>query len=169
MPQFRNPQFTADGTVKAEINHPKYGWIWTTFAVGSADEADALAGTVAPYTPPAVTARMVDEERDRRIQVGTTFAVAGYGDIRVAGDSTTTRNLQGLVTAAQIRVGAGDVTTLTPYRDEDNIIHQLTPLQMIDLWSQAAAFVSALFQSAWTLKDDPAGIPSNFTDGVYWP
>ena len=111
----------------------------------------------------------VNAERDRRVLAGATFDVAGYGSIRIAGDGMTQTNLMALSQAAQLRIGQGDVTTITKYRDEDNIIHDLTPPQVIDLWSQGAAFVSAVFQSSWTLKDDEAGIPADYADDGRWP
>ena len=111
----------------------------------------------------------VNLERDRRVRIGSTFAVAGYGSIRIGGDDTTIRNLQGLAFAAQLRLAQGDNTTLTPFRDEDNVIHQLAPAQVIDLWSKGAAFVESVFAAAWTLKDRPEGIPSDFTNDIYWP
>lgn len=120
------------------------------------------------WVAPAPTGDDVNNERDRRVTAGSTFTVTGYGDIPVAGDETTARNLQGLAFAAQMRVAQGDVTTLTPYRDEANAIHQLTPPQMIELWSLGASFISAVYQASWVLKDG-ASIPVDFTSDGYWP
>ena len=126
------------------------------------------AEEIATANPPPTNAE-VSAERDRRIALGSTFNVMGYGPIRISGDDTTVRNLQGLAFAAQLRLAQGDDATTTAFRDDDNVIHLLLPSQVINLWSQGAAFVSAVFAAAWALKDNPAGIPADFINDEYWP
>lgn len=111
----------------------------------------------------------VNAERERRIQVGKTFAVTGGLNIRVAGDDQTKTNLANLALAAQVRIGQGDLVTQRAYRDEDNVIHDLTPLQMLELWSLAATYVSDIYEASWSLKDDPNGIPADYADDARWP
>jgi hypothetical protein len=111
----------------------------------------------------------VNAERDRRVVAGRSFDVAGYGPVVIAGDETTIRNLQGLAFAAQMRLAQGDTTTITPFRDETDVIHELVPAQVIDLWAKGSAYVSALFQAAWVLKDNPEGIPLDYTEDKHWP
>lgn len=178
--QWRNPKFTQFGTIDCEVEHQVYGWVPFT---ASPDDTEELGRSVfasalpvaAPYVPPPPpvpeppSTEDVNRERDRRVNLGSTFTVTGYGPVRIAGDDTTIRNLQGLAFAAQLRLGQGDTTTLTPFRDEDNVIHQLAPAHILDLWSQGAAYVSAVFAAAWALKDNPAGIPSDYTSDTYWP
>lgn len=127
-----------------------------------------IAESVRPEPPAPDPSDLVDRERDRRILEGREFNVVGYGPVVIAGDDTTIRNLQGLALAAQMQIAAGD-NTRHPWRDENNVIHQLLPEQLIDLWRQAVAYVSALFQAAWMLKDNPIGIPADYTDNKYWP
>lgn len=110
----------------------------------------------------------VNAERDRRILEGRTFTTSA-GHIAVAGDEITTRNLQALAVSAQMRVANGEEYTTTQYRDETDTIHDLTQPEVIELWSTAASFVEANFQAAWTIKDDPNGIPDDFTDDKHWP
>lgn len=56
--ELRNATFNADGTINVEVNHPVYGWLPFTAsqddveATGREIYAEALAGSVAPYTPP---------------------------------------------------------------------------------------------------------------------
>jgi hypothetical protein len=135
--------------------------------VGWTYDGNTYAPPVVPPEP--VTNEKLNEERDRRVLEGNTFEVNAYGPVTIAGDDTTIRNLQGLALAAQLRMSQGDLTTITNFRDETNVVHQLVPAQVIDLWSQGAAYVSALFQSAWALKDNPAGIPNDYQDDKYWP
>jgi hypothetical protein len=113
--------------------------------------------------------QLVNVERDRRVLEGSTFQITGYGTVRIRGDETTTRNLQGLAFGAQLRMAQGDLSSLTPFRDEDNVVHMLTPMQVIELWSKGAAFISACFQAAWDLKDGPEGIPEDYQEDRYWP
>lgn len=120
-----------------------------------------------PIQPPS--SEDVNRERNHRVNSGSTFNVIGYGPIRISGDDTTVRNLQGLAFGAQLRLAQGDDDTRTAFRDEDNVIHQLRPSQVINLWSQGAAFVSAVFAAAWAIKDNPAGIPADYMDDTYWP
>jgi hypothetical protein len=116
------------------------------------------------------TDRDVNIERERRLLAGKVFYVPGYGSgIRVKGDADTTRNLQALGFAAQLRLAQGDTTHITQYRDQDNILHDLVPGQVLALWSVASTYVSELYQSSWLLKDDSAGIPVDYQDDVYWP
>lgn len=152
--------------VEGNIPDHLSAWIPCTSSESIGDTWDGAV--FSPPPAPAPVGADVNAERDRRVTAGSTFTVTGYGDIPVAGDETTARNLQGLAFAAQMRVAQGDVTTLTPYRDEANAIHQLTPPQMIELWSLGAAFISAVYQASWTLKDG-ASIPADYTSDGYWP
>lgn len=128
----------------------------------------AREGTLISTAPP--TSADVNAERDRRILVGKDISVTGYANpIAVSGDDTTQTNLMALSLAAQARIGQGDTATLTPYRDESNAIHQLTPPQMFELWSLGATFVSLVYQSSWVLKDDANGIPADYKDDYHWP
>lgn len=112
----------------------------------------------------------VNAERDRRILAGTTITPAGHGaTVRLTGDAETLTNLDALALAATLRMQQGDTTHVTEYRDADNIIHTLTPAQVVDLWGQGTAFVEACYKSSWTLKDAPGGIPADYTDDEHWP
>lgn len=143
-----------DGLIQTE-EHVSPGWAY-----------DGQAFT--PPPPPSPTSSDVNAERDRRVTAGASFTPAGYGQaIPVAGDEQTKVNLLALATAAQARMAQGDMATLTPYRDESNAVHQLTPPQVFDLWSQGAAYVSAVYQASWALKD--GAIPADYTDDGYWP
>lgn len=120
--------------------------------------------------PGSATNEDVNAERDKRIMVGRDFTVSGYANtIAVSGDTTTQTNLMALGLAAQARMAQGDLTTPTPYRDENNVIHQLTPPQVFELWSVGAAFVSLVYQASWAIKDDAAGLPADIPGDSRWP
>lgn len=148
------PDFAA-GWPEADVPEAQIGAAW-----------DAETGFQPVVIPP--TAEAVNRERQRRVLAGATFAIPG-ASVRLTGDETTTTNLQALAFAAQLRLASGDSTTQTPFRDADNTIHQLVPAQVLQLWSAAAAWVSATFLASWTLKDNPTGIPPDYADDIHWP
>lgn len=142
------------------------------------------ATTVEPTpTTPALGTSDVNEERDRRVREGVTIqigedvpdpdnpdvflSVARY--VHVGGDDTTKFNLLGLMNAALLRIQQGDLTHVTRYRDEGNVIHELTPPEVIHLWSEAANYVERVFQASWLIKDDPDGLNPEFTTDPRWP
>lgn len=119
-----------------------------------------------PELPP--TASDVDAERDRRVLEGSTFDITDYGSVRILGDEVTIRNLQGLAFAAQVLIADGNPDSITEFRDADNIVHQLTQPQVIELHLKGAAFISACFKAGWTLKDGEE-IPADFAEDKHWP
>ena len=126
------------------------------------------AGMIVTAEMRAVAARRafeeaVNAERARRIVAG-----AVLGGVHVTGRDEDTRNLTNLALAAQLRMAGGDTTTLTTFRDGDNVDHDLTPPQMLALWQQSAAYVEALYAASWTIKAmDPP--PADVADDELWP
>ena len=53
---------------------------------------------------------------------------------------------------AQMRIAAGDTTTPTTFRDSDNVDHDLTPAQILTMWQESAAYVSAIYQASCDIK-----------------
>lgn len=104
----------------------------------------------------------VNIERQRRIEAGTII-----NGVYVTGRDEDARSLTNLALAAQLRIGMGDTSTLTIYRDGENIDHDLTPPQMLALWQQSAEYVSALYAASWAIKAmDP--LPEDVTDDALW-
>jgi hypothetical protein len=122
-------------------------------------------GEVVEHVPPPVlpTAEDVNRERQRRIVAGKVI-----DGVHVTGRDEDARNLTNLALAAQLRIAGGDTTTLTTYRDGNNVDHELTPPQMLALWQQSAEYVSALYAASWAIKAmDP--LPENVADDALWP
>lgn len=110
----------------------------------------------------------VDAYRDQVLSAGKDFDLPGVGTIHLQGRPQDMVAILGLsVTAGQLQ-GAGKAGQLLPFRDRANIIHQLTPGQMLQVWQIGSAFVSAVAQASWAMKDagdesvDPA-------DRANWP
>lgn len=104
----------------------------------------------------------VNTERQRRIVAGT--VVDG---IYVTGRDEDARNLTNLALAAQMRIAGGDTTTLTTYRDGDNVDHDLTPHEMLTLWQKSAEYVSHLYAKSWEIKA-MGTLPEDITDDAIW-
>lgn len=109
----------------------------------------------------------VDIERDRRIAVGATVTISGYGDVPIQGGGSHDRNMQALGQVALARTGYGDVTTITHFRDALNTMHQLTPPQVMELWMGAVAATEAIYAASWSLKDMDT-IPADYADDKWW-
>ena len=105
----------------------------------------------------------VNAERQRRIVAGTVI-----DGVRVTGRDEDARNLTNLALAAQLRIAGGDTATPTTYRDGDNVDHDLTPPQMLALWQQSAAYVSALYAASWAIKAMDT-LPGDVTADGLWP
>ena len=122
-------------------------------------------GEVVEYDPPppATTADDVNRERQRRVIAGKVI-----DGVYVTGRDADARNLTNLALAAQMRIRQGDTTTLTTFRDGNNVDHDLTPPQVLSLWQQSAAYVSDLYTASWAIKAmEP--LPDDVTDDALWP
>lgn len=106
---------------------------------------------------------LINKERERRIAVGKVIA-----GVHVTGSERDRANLSDLAFAAQLRLASGDTTTATPFRDGTNVVHDLVPMQMIDLWQQSASYVSEIYAASWALKAmEP--IPQDVESDENWP
>ena len=180
MINLRNPRFNADGNIDCDLYHsPALGWIPFT-AIETDSEAQgreiykaAMRSNPAPYVAPepepvVLTSNDVDAERDRRILDGNKFMISGYGLIRIIGRQVDMSNLTNLAMAAQIMISMNQGATITRFRDDDNIIHDLTQFQILELWTQGSRYVSEIYAAAWSLKDS-GPIPEDYAADHHWP
>ncbi|WP_319533428.1 hypothetical protein [uncultured Cohaesibacter sp.] len=139
--------------------------------LGDPSERDLKATPVEPESeePGPLTGDDVNLERLKRIEDGCNVSVTGVVDpIPLQGRVQDQTNLLGLATGAQLRIASGDTTTTITFRDADNVDHDLTPPQVLELWQGGANFISAVMQASWDLKA-ATPIPSDYTDNAYWP
>ena len=109
----------------------------------------------------------VNEERERRIKEGTKVSITNYGEVSLQGRLEDQTSLQGLAFGAQLRMSLGDNKTELLFLDKDNILHKLTPPQLLELWQKGAAFVSATYAKSWVIKElDP--FSTNPSDPGLW-
>ena len=113
------------------------------------------------WVPAPVTNEQVNAERTRRLAAGAIVNVTGHGDVAVQGRPQDIDNLNALALASTLRLQVGDTAHVTTFRDRDNVDHDLTPAQVIELWQKSAAHAEAIFKASWALKD-AAEIPANF-------
>jgi len=158
-----NRSFVFDGVTYAR------GWLKTASAQELADlNITWVEPEPAPPSPPP-SAAWVTQHAENLIEQGVVVNVTGITDpIYVQGRDKDTRNVQGLVTAAQLRLASGDTTTLTAFRDGNNVTHQLTPAQVIEMWQLSAGYITAVYAASWSIKaDDP--IADDFREDARWP
>jgi hypothetical protein len=118
------------------------------------------------YPLPPITSEQINEERARRILSGVTVNI-GEKNVAIQGRDEDKLNLTNLGLAAQSRIMAGDDTEFQ-FRDGDNVTHILRPQEMFDTWQASIAFVEAVYQASWMLKEMES-IPQDYTDDKYWP
>jgi hypothetical protein len=118
---------------------------------------------------PVPTTDDVNTERALRIEAGTDISIPGYAVlVALQGREKDQISLLGLKDAALLRISAGDTTTKTKFRDRENTDHQLTPPQMVTMWQLGAAWLQAMHEASWALKDANP-IPDDFAGDEWWP
>lgn len=108
--------------------------------------------TLEDSVDPDVTNDDINTERTNRIEQGNLFTVTDITpQIRVTGRPEDMDTLLALVVTAQLRLSQND-TTITQYRDGNNIDHMLSPAQIIELWGRSMAWVESVYKASWDIK-----------------
>lgn len=127
------------------------------------DPAKIITAEMKAETERAAKCEAVNAERGRRVRLGKII-----NGIQVTGRDEDARNLTNLALGAQVRIAGGDATTTTTFRDGNNVDHDLTPPQLLDLWQQSASYVSALYTASWAIKAmEP--MPADIAADALWP
>jgi len=124
--------------------------------------------------PPLPTPQDVNVERERRLEYGAAFTVAGVTDpIPLQGRSFDQTVYLALLMRAQGFKAAGVTTAVLNVRAGDDVIHSLTPDQMMSLVMQSMAWFESVMAVSWAMKDStgdfPQGIPTDYTADTHWP
>ena len=152
-----------------ELQGVQYPRVWWQ----TASQAEIAALGFVEYVPPepepdTPTGVSVDAEHDWRAALGKTFTVTGYGDVALEGSLRTQTVLLALKDAARDMVAAGVTDPVLFLTDRDNIDHNLTPAQMIELVNAGKAFMQALHEAKRAIKAlEP--IPVDYADDARWP
>lgn len=111
--------------------------------------------------------RAVDDERARRLVVGTDVNIPGYGWIALQGREVDINRMTSLGVLAIGKVTVDDISTME-FIARDNVVHTLLPAQVLQMTALGGQYVSALHIAARTIKDmDPR--PADPTDNSLWP
>ena len=110
----------------------------------------------------------VNQERDRRIEAGTVVSIEGYGNVPLQGRAVDQLNLMALASTAKDMADAGIAAAVIPFRDAENVMHNLTPAQFLDLSRQGKEAAAAIYSASWALKD-ALEIAADFADDAHWP
>lgn len=112
---------------------------------------------------------LVNNERDRRLSVGTTVTLSTYAiPIPLQGRERDLINLIGLKDAAFTRLMLQQPSETTEFRDANNQFHTLTDAQLIELVGLGAKWAKVINEASFRLKDNPSGIPDDFEDDDHW-
>jgi len=110
----------------------------------------------------------VNAERDRRLGEGVVIPVSGYGDIHVQGRPNDQVNLIAVGDTAKDLIAAGVTGPIIPFRDAQNVMHDLTPVQAAELVRLGKEAATAIYQTSWDIKDG-AIIADDYADDSHWP
>lgn len=117
--------------------------------------------------PIPITNADVNAERDRRILLPKTVSLSTGKIFTCDIDNGGRENIGDMDAAAKTKEALGD-TTLIPFRDANNVTHDLTNAEIMEMALQIFAKGSAIHVAGRTLKTmNP--IPQNFTSDSYWP
>lgn len=109
----------------------------------------------------------INMERNNRINSGCNVTLSGVGTISIKGGDEDTRNLTNLGQLANLFLSTNN-NTMIAYRDNNNVVYQLTPAQMSELWKKTVYYVTSVYQASWNMKDmNP--LPIDYIKDSYWP
>lgn len=108
----------------------------------------------------------VNLERRRRIEAGTDIEIAGYGTVALQGRPEDQTNLLSRFNVAMLKIQSGDSSTMV-FRDRRDVNHELTPQQMVNVYTAGMAWVETQYKASWALKA-MSPIPVDFRNDGYW-
>jgi hypothetical protein len=116
----------------------------------------------------------VTAHSEARIAAGAYFHVDGLADpVLLTGRPDDRTVYHTLLTRAEKAKAAGVTDPIHRMRDGDNVMHQLTPDQVIELIEAGIAWFEQVKATSWDMKDGtgdfPDGVPADFTDDSHWP
>jgi len=114
-------------------------------------------------------------ERDRRVAQGMSYTFpdgkTGTAQLR---DNTDIRNIQGLATRGFRLESLGDTTTTIPFRDAEDVTHQMIGSEMVTFSEVIGDYIQAHYDNSWLHKDAVRGLITmedvqNYDYSVGWP
>lgn len=136
------------------------------------------AGEFSPPPEPTISESQLNDllntERERRVAIGSSFPVPGLSTlVPLTGRPFDQTVYLALLTRASGYKALGIVDPVLKIRDGADMIHMLTPDQMIALVSQGMSWFESVMAASWAMKDGATpyedGIPADFADDEHWP
>lgn len=94
----------------------------------------------------------VEAKRLEKEKAGVAYTFPdGQGTVQTARD-VDIRNVQGVVTTAQVLASQGVTDPVIDFRDQENVTHSLTPTQAIDMGMVVQTAISQHYAWAWAKK-----------------
>ncbi len=158
---FKNNAWTLEPDYRGTVYWLADGTKTKIVDIGEEVPADALSG-------PQPSRADVFAERDRRLELGVTLTVSGYGDVPVQGRVADMIAYLSVKDMARARADQGVTDPVVTLRDAANVMHSLTPAQAIELVSKAQAAAQDIYAASWAILD-AADIPEDFASDTRWP
>ena len=112
---------------------------------------------------------LINWEREAREVEGCDFTPTGHErPVALQGRDKDKINLMGLKAFATGELLAGRLDTVVQFMDRENVIHNLTAIQMDQVVAVGQAYVSALYKSSWAIKAMPER-PADWHSHALWP
>ncbi len=157
---FPTPKPTFDSVLEAVLEDapkltPKgvYEQAWKIVPLYSTTKEKTVAKSLYLDSQKALKLDQVNSKRQETELSGLSYTFSdSTGTVQT--DSESIRNIQALTTTALILKDRGVTTAILPFRDTENIVHQMTPLEMIDLGLAVQTFISETYAWAWAKKTE---------------
>lgn len=112
--------------------------------------------------------RDINDFRDQLIRKGCAVKVEGISNrVIISGSEENMRNISNLGQLASYYT-VNQIPETIQFRDSANVVYTLTPGQMIAIWLKSMSYVSAIYSTAWMMKDKKI-VPQDFINMNYWP
>lgn len=157
---FASPQPSFDPVLESVIEDSPvlslkgtYEQTWKIVQLYSTTKEKTVAKSLYLDSQKALKLDQVNSKRILTEESGLTYAFSDSSGT-VQTDSESIRNIQALTTTALILKDRAVTDAVLPFKDLENIVHQMTPLQMIDLGLAVQTFISETYAWAWGKKSE---------------
>lgn len=111
---------------------------------------------------------IVNDERDRRLARGTDLHLEGYGWVALQGRLEDQSRIAILSQLAKEMVDQGAADATIPFRDRNNVIHNIAPKYMVMIFVLGSRYVSSIAEASWAIKEMESP-PDDVSSNDLWP
>jgi len=141
---------SGESSVVEDLGEIAVGWTLKTFVPFSTWDGSKWVLS----KPLAVESKdlEVNAVREAKIAAGVPYKFPdGMGTIQTR-TTIDVRNIQTNVTTAIILKGTGETRPIMVFRDQENVLHQMTPDQMLQMAVYIANYGQAIYNRSWEIK-----------------